>query len=181
MSTHPHGNPTAAQRQTRAFLQMAVVNGILLGAAVLLVFVFPVFGPTDSVLWILIVAAVLSGLNTLWTVRRLGAANRAEAAAGGVPLTKAVPAGPFELVVEDVATISGRGTIVSGVVASGGLQRGQRITVVRDGQVLRSAKVAAIEVARKQVASAQQGDRIGVQLAGVATRNDLQQGDRLTG
>lgn len=180
MSTSPNGSPTAAQRQTRAFLQMAMVNGVLLGAAVIVVFVFPVFGPTDSVLWILIVAAILSGLNTLWTVRRLGAANRAEAAAGGVPLTKAVPAGPFELVVEEVATVQGRGTIVSGVVASGSLQRGQRITVLRNGQVLRSAKVAAIEASRKQVATAQSGDRIGVQLAGVATRNDLQQGDRLT-
>lgn len=181
MSSHPNDVPTAAQRQTRAFLQMAVVNGVLLGAAVLVVFVFPVFGPTDSVLWILIVAAILSGLNTLWTVRRLGAANRAEAAGAAVPLAEAVPTGPFELVVEEVFTIKGRGTVVTGVVATGGLRRGQRVTVVRAGQVVRSAKVAAIEASRKQVDAARAGDRIGVQLAGVATRNDLQQGDRLTG
>ncbi|GAB2456554.1 hypothetical protein [Jatrophihabitans fulvus] len=44
------------------------------------------------------------------------------------------------LVVADVFTITGRGTVVTGAIGSGGLHNGDEVEIVRDGRVVARAR-----------------------------------------
>jgi translation elongation factor EF-Tu-like GTPase len=81
--------------------------------------------------------------------------------------------------VEDVFTITGRGTVVTGRVGSGQLRTGQRVVVQRGAQTLAEVEVTGIEMFRKTTDVASAGDNVGLLLAGVS-RSDVQRGDVLT-
>lgn len=85
----------------------------------------------------------------------------------------------FELTVEDVFSISGRGTVVTGRVSRGELSRGDRVLIrCRDGRVQES-RVGGIEAFRKTMKTARAGEIVGVLLQGV-TKDQVGRGDTLT-
>jgi translation elongation factor EF-Tu-like GTPase len=87
--------------------------------------------------------------------------------------------GAFRLTVEDVFSISGRGTVVTGRVESGQLATGQRVEVVRAGAVVATTYVTGIEKFRAKVETATLGENVGL-LVGLP-RDQVQQGDLLQG
>lgn len=86
--------------------------------------------------------------------------------------------GPFQMTVEDVFSIRGRGTIVTGRVASGTLRVGDEIVITR-GNKTRKTTVTGIEMFHKILDHASSGDNVGVQLKDVGS-NDVQRGDVLS-
>lgn len=85
----------------------------------------------------------------------------------------------FRMMVEDVFSIRGRGTVVTGQIESGTLTVGDEISFRRES-VLKKTVVTGIESFRKQLQQAKAGDNVGVLLRGI-DKPDIQHGDVLTG
>jgi elongation factor Tu len=91
-----------------------------------------------------------------------------------------MPADPFfRMTVQDVFSIRGRGTVVTGQIERGTLNVGDEIHIQHQGSAKKTV-VTAIEAFRKQLDQAQAGDNIGVLLRDV-TKQDIQRGDVLVG
>jgi elongation factor Tu len=88
------------------------------------------------------------------------------------------PARPFRLDIEDVFTITGRGTVATGTIGSGILSVGDSVQVVHADGTRLTATVTGIEAFRKKLTSAPAGQLVGVLLSGVA-RDGLNRGDTL--
>ena len=73
--------------------------------------------------------------------------------------------GDFVMVIEDVFTITGRGTVVTGKVLSGAVSLGDYVTIKEIGV---QTQVTGIEMFRKQCDTAVAGDNVGILLLGVA-------------
>ncbi|MFC9586488.1 elongation factor Tu [Streptomyces yangpuensis] len=74
---------------------------------------------------------------------------------------------PFLLPVENVLTITGRGTVVTGAVERGGVRLGDRVTVLGgDGEPLETV-VTGLETFGKPMESAEAGDNVALLLRGV--------------
>ncbi len=84
---------------------------------------------------------------------------------------------PFLMPIEDVFTITGRGTVVTGRVERGQLKLNDEIEIVgiRD---TRKAVVTGIEMFRKQLDYAEAGDNAGILLRGIS-RDDVERGQVL--
>ena len=84
---------------------------------------------------------------------------------------------PFLMSIEDVFTISGRGTVVTGRVERGVLNLNDEVEIVgiRDTQ---KSVVTGIEMFRKSLDFAQAGDNAGVLLRGIS-RDDVERGQVL--
>ena len=84
---------------------------------------------------------------------------------------------PFLMPVEDVFTITGRGTVATGRVERGVIKVGDSVDIVgiRD---TRTVVVTGVEMFRKLLDQAEAGDNIGVLLRGVA-REEIQRGQVL--
>ena len=74
---------------------------------------------------------------------------------------------PFLLPIEDVLTITGRGTVVTGRVERGQLKLGDPVEIVGI-KPTKASVVTGIEMFRKQLDFAQAGDNAGILLRGVA-------------
>jgi len=85
---------------------------------------------------------------------------------------------PFLMPVEDVFTITGRGTVATGRVERGQLNLNDTVEIVGIAEETRSTVVTGIEMFRKLLPSAQAGDNIGALLRGV-DRKDIQRGQVL--
>lgn len=85
----------------------------------------------------------------------------------------------FRMTVEDVFSIKGRGTVVTGKIESGTLTVGDEIRLTHQGAD-RKTVVSGIEMFRKVITQAQVGDNVGVLLKGIG-KEDVQSGDVLTG
>ncbi len=85
---------------------------------------------------------------------------------------------PFLMSIEDVFTITGRGTVVTGRVERGQLKLNEEVEIVGLKDT-RKTVVTGIEMFRKQLDYAQAGDNAGVLLRGV-TREDVERGQVLT-
>ena len=84
---------------------------------------------------------------------------------------------PFLMSIEDVFTITGRGTVVTGRVERGELKLNEEVEIV--GIIdTRKTTVTGIEMFRKQLESAQAGDNAGVLLRGI-TRDEVERGQVL--
>ena len=81
---------------------------------------------------------------------------------------------PFLMPVEDVFTITGRGTVATGRVERGQLKLNDEIEIVGI-RPTRKAVVTGIEMFRKQLDYAEAGDNAGVLLRGVA-RDEIERG-----
>ena len=85
---------------------------------------------------------------------------------------------PFLMPVEDVFTITGRGTVATGRVERGTLKLNDEIEIVGIQEESRKTVCTGIEMFRKLLDSAQAGDNIGALLRGVQ-RTDIQRGQCL--
>ena len=84
---------------------------------------------------------------------------------------------PFLMPVEDVFSISGRGTVVTGRVESGIVKVGDEVEIVGIRPTQKSI-VTGVEMFRKLLDSGQAGDNIGALLRGTA-RDDVERGQVL--
>ncbi|KAK6201690.1 mitochondrial translation elongation factor TU [Scheffersomyces amazonensis] len=82
---------------------------------------------------------------------------------------------PFLLPVEDVFSISGRGTVVTGRVERGQLKKGEEIEIVGGFDKPYKATVTGIEMFKKELDSAMAGDNCGILLRGVK-RDEVSRG-----
>jgi elongation factor Tu len=73
---------------------------------------------------------------------------------------------PFLMAIEDVMTITGRGTVVTGRVERGRLRPGEEVEIVGFGETKKTVAVS-LEMFRKELDEAQAGDNIGVLLRGI--------------
>ena len=105
-----------------------------------------------------------------------------EEAAATSPPAPPVPVTPsgFRLTVDDVFMITGRGVVVTGRVESGTVVVGQPVEVSRDGVVVASTEVTAIEKFRAVMESAGEGENVGLLMRSL-TRDALRSGDVVTG
>ena len=85
---------------------------------------------------------------------------------------------PFLMPVEDVFTITGRGTVATGRVERGEVNVGDTIEVVGLAEESKSYVVTGLEMFRKTLDSAVAGDNVGALLRGV-DRKDLERGQVL--
>ena len=86
---------------------------------------------------------------------------------------------PFLMPVEDVFTITGRGTVATGRVERGVLHVGDEVEIVGLSEETRKVVVTGIEMFRKLLDEAQAGDNVGVLLRGVQ-RTDIERGQVLS-
>jgi elongation factor Tu len=85
---------------------------------------------------------------------------------------------PFLMPVEDVFTITGRGTVATGRVDRGRVKVGDEVEIVGLTTTSRKTIVTGVEMFRKLLDSAQAGDNIGALLRGVE-RKDIERGQVL--
>ncbi|MBO5299152.1 MAG: elongation factor Tu, partial [Clostridia bacterium] len=85
---------------------------------------------------------------------------------------------PFLMPIEDVMTITGRGTVVTGRVERGVLKMSEEVEIVGIKEETRKSVVTGIEMFRKLLDSAEAGDNIGALLRGVQ-RTDVERGQVL--
>jgi len=85
---------------------------------------------------------------------------------------------PFLMPVEDVFTITGRGTVATGRVETGILKVGDEVEVVGLQEEKRKTVCTGVEMFRKLLDQAQAGDNIGALLRGVQ-RTDIERGQVL--
>ncbi|NLG66043.1 MAG: elongation factor Tu [Actinobacteria bacterium] len=82
---------------------------------------------------------------------------------------------PFLMPVEDVFSIKGRGTVVTGRVERGALKKGEEIEIIGLRDESMRTVVTGIEMFHQELDQAQAGDNAGILLRGV-TREDVERG-----
>ncbi len=85
---------------------------------------------------------------------------------------------PFLMPVEDVFTISGRGTVATGRVERGMVKTGETVEIVGLSEEKKSTVVTGLEMFRKTLDFAEAGDNIGALLRGIA-KTDVERGQVL--
>ena len=85
---------------------------------------------------------------------------------------------PFLMPVEDVFSITGRGTVATGRVESGVVKVQDEVEIVGLTEEIRKVVVTGVEMFRKLLDQAEAGDNIGVLLRGVQ-RTDIERGQVL--
>jgi hypothetical protein len=88
--------------------------------------------------------------------------------------------GAFSLVVEDVFTITGRGTVVTGRLADGVARTGQQVAIIRAGVHVASCELTGIETARRLRREAGPGDQVGLLMRGLG-KDEVQRADVVAG
>ena len=85
---------------------------------------------------------------------------------------------PFIMPIEDVFSITGRGTVATGRVERGTLSTGDEVEIVGLTDESRKVVVTGIEMFRKLLDNAEAGDNVGLLLRGVQ-RNEIERGQVL--
>lgn len=85
---------------------------------------------------------------------------------------------PFLLAIEDIFSITGRGTVVTGRVERGKISLGDSIEIVGMTEKTRKAVATGVEMFRKTLDEAQAGDNIGVLLRGIE-KDEVERGQVL--
>ena len=101
-----------------------------------------------------------------------------EAVDSYIPTPERATDKPFLMPVEDVFTITGRGTVATGRVEAGILHVGDEVEIVGLSEEKKKVVVTGIEMFRKLLDEAQAGDNIGALLRGVQ-RTDIERGQVL--
>ena len=92
-----------------------------------------------------------------------------------IPDPKRATDQPFLMPVEDVFTITGRGTVATGRVERGVLHLNEEVEIVGVKEEIQKTTVTGIEMFRKLLDEAQAGDNIGALLRGVQ-RTEIERG-----
>ena len=85
---------------------------------------------------------------------------------------------PFIMPVEDVFSITGRGTVATGRVEAGTIKVSEEVEIVGLSEEIRKVVVTGVEMFRKLLDQAQAGDNIGCLLRGVQ-RSEIERGQVL--
>ncbi len=85
---------------------------------------------------------------------------------------------PFLMPVEDVFTITGRGTVATGRVERGTIKVSEEVEIVGLAKEAKKTVVTGVEMFRKLLDQAEAGDNIGVLLRGIQ-RNEIERGQVL--
>ena len=85
---------------------------------------------------------------------------------------------PFLMPVEDVFSITGRGTVATGRVERGMVKMGDQVEIVGLTEEKRTTVVTGVEMFRKLLDFAEAGDNVGLLLRGVQ-RNEIERGQVL--
>jgi len=85
---------------------------------------------------------------------------------------------PFLLAVEDVFTITGRGTVATGRLERGKIKIGDQVEIVGMSDEIKKTVATGVEMFRKTLDDAQAGDNIGVLLRGTE-KDEIQRGQVL--
>ena len=101
-----------------------------------------------------------------------------EAVDSYIPTPERATDKPFLMPIEDVFTITGRGTVATGRVETGILHVGDEVEIIGLSEEKKKVVVTGIEMFRKLLDDAQAGDNIGALLRGVQ-RTDIQRGQVL--
>lgn len=75
-----------------------------------------------------------------------------------------VPSGGFRLTVQDVFSIRGRGTVVTGRVEAGAVRVGDTVQLSRVSGIRQPVGIDGIEMFRKRLDTASAGDNVGLLL-----------------
>jgi elongation factor Tu len=92
-----------------------------------------------------------------------------------IPLPQRELDKPFLMAVEDVFTITGRGTVATGRVERGVLKTSEEVEIIGFRDETRKTVVTSIEMFRKVLDTAEAGDNVGLLLRGV-DRDDVERG-----
>ncbi|HET6749466.1 MAG TPA: elongation factor Tu [Actinomycetes bacterium] len=95
-----------------------------------------------------------------------------------VPEPERVVDRPFLMPVEDVFTITGRGTVATGRVEQGTVKVGEEVEIVGIRPKIQKTVVTGVEMFRKLLDQGQAGDNIGVLLRGTR-RDEIERGQVL--
>lgn len=88
--------------------------------------------------------------------------------------------GNIIMVIDDVFSLTGRGTAVTGKIVNGTLQVGDEVTIQSPVVTKKiNTTVTGIEMFRKKLTVANQGDSVGVLISNV-NKQDVQRGDYIT-
>jgi elongation factor Tu len=92
-----------------------------------------------------------------------------------IPLPERATDKPFLMPIEDVFTITGRGTVVTGRVERGQVKVGEEVAIIGMREEVRKHIVTGVEMFRKLLDYAQAGDNVGTLLRGL-DRKDVERG-----
>ena len=92
-----------------------------------------------------------------------------------IPTPQRVLDKPFLMPIEDVFTITGRGTVVTGRIEQGAVHVGEKVELVGIHEQTKSTVVTGVEMFRKLLDEGQAGDNVGLLLRGVE-RTDVERG-----
>lgn len=87
-------------------------------------------------------------------------------------------AGAFRFTVQDVFTITGRGTVVTGMIEAGQVSVGDEVQLRRITGECKMVRVTGLEVFRKILDTATAGMNVGILVSDV-TKSDIGRGDVL--
>ncbi|MBK8178432.1 MAG: elongation factor Tu [Planctomycetes bacterium] len=82
---------------------------------------------------------------------------------------------PFLMCIEDVFSISGRGTVGTGRIDKGRVKVGETVEIVGLREDIRKTTVTGVEMFQKTLDSGEAGDNVGVLLRGIE-KNDIERG-----
>jgi elongation factor Tu len=82
---------------------------------------------------------------------------------------------PFLMPVEDVFSITGRGTVVTGRIERGKIHTGETVDIIGIKEKAQSTTVTGVEMFRKILDDGQAGDNVGLLLRGIK-REDVERG-----
>ncbi|GHV47506.1 elongation factor Tu [Synergistales bacterium] len=85
---------------------------------------------------------------------------------------------PFLMPVEDVFTITGRGTVVTGRVERGIIKAGEEVAIIGMKEDIKKTVATSLEMFRKILDDAQAGDNVGILLRGV-DKDEVERGQVL--
>lgn len=85
----------------------------------------------------------------------------------------------FRMTIQDVFSIKGRGSVVTGQIESGTISAGDTVQI-QGRNSAKTTTVSSLEIQRKVTTQAQRGDHVGILLKNIA-QEDVQPGDILTG
>ncbi len=95
-----------------------------------------------------------------------------------IPTPKRDTDKPFLMPIEDVFSITGRGTVGTGRIDRGQIKVGEEVEIVGLIKEIKKSVVTGVEMFRKTLDSGQAGDNVGVLLRGIE-KDDLQRGQVL--
>ncbi len=81
----------------------------------------------------------------------------------------------FLMPIEDVFTITGRGTVVTGAITQGVIHTGDKVQIVGIKEATQDTTVTGVEMFRKLMDEGQAGDNVGLLLRGI-DREDVERG-----